>query len=491
MTTLDDLGHAAVPASAGAWHRPNRLIALAVLGGVGLTVVLAHAYIPWQWLMPDLWVIAAFAIVTLLATLAFWRAQIPPALIKLEIAPEQASRWLMALLGIGIALRLGWVIAVPPIQESDAFAYWHAAIRLIEEGTHYYFVEGGHKVMAWRPPGVPLALAPAVALFGPQDWVPAMVNLLAYIVTSVILFDAGRRLMGDSAAVVAVGLLALDPGAIAAIGLALSELLSLMFFLGSFWAVVRSRERPWAFGLLAGVLLGCGALFKPAYLLMPVVWLVFLALVSPDIRTVGRRFAPMVLAFVLTMTPWATRNYLVLDAFVPVSTNGGDVFYRANNPLASGTYMVRGERDIRAEFRHDEAQWNSIGYKLGLEWILENPVDFLKLAFHKQSYFLAGGSATFIYYTLERGHGSTGLTYQMLYGYAQIWWIALWIMIGAGLLRNWRMMIGSPGLVFMLLVFLYLVAMHSVFESQPRHLIPCYGFLLLIAASAVTTPRPR
>jgi len=38
-----------------------------------------------------------------------------------------------------------------------------------------------------------------------------------------------------------------------------------------------------------------------------------------------------------TIAPWTYRNWRVLHAWVPISTNGGDVFYRANNPLATAT----------------------------------------------------------------------------------------------------------------------------------------------------------
>ena len=40
------------------------------------------------------------------------------------------------------------------------------------------------------------------------------------------------------------------------------------------------------------------------------------------------------MAMLLAILPWTMRNKLVLHHFVLVSTNGGSIFYRANNPKA-------------------------------------------------------------------------------------------------------------------------------------------------------------
>lgn len=41
-------------------------------------------------------------------------------------------------------------------------------------------------------------------------------------------------------------------------------------------------------------------------------------------------------ATLLTVLPWTVRNYFVLGAFIPISTNSGNNFYIGNNPQYEG-----------------------------------------------------------------------------------------------------------------------------------------------------------
>jgi hypothetical protein len=75
----------------------------------------------------------------------------------------------------------------------------------------------------------------------------------------------------------------------------------------------------------------------------------------------------VIMAFAV-VAPWSIRNYRVFDAFVPISTNGGGVFYLANNPLATGHYTDIGEPDLTAP-KSDEVLWNRTGiaWRPGME----------------------------------------------------------------------------------------------------------------------------
>ena len=69
---------------------------------------------------------------------------------------------------------------------------------------------------------------------------------------------------------------------------------------------------------------------------------------------------------------------------VIVSDNGGDVFYRANNSLANGTYVYEGQTILP----EDEVQRDRMGYQLGKHWIVSHPLQFLWLAERKLTFLL-------------------------------------------------------------------------------------------------------
>jgi dolichyl-phosphate-mannose-protein mannosyltransferase len=100
--------------------------------------------------------------------------------------------------------------------------------------------------------------------------------------------------------------------------------------LGFLWA--SDRDRPmWAW-LVPGAMLGATALARPEYLPFVAV-LGVVALVRVGARR-GYRIgfasaALFVAAFCAVLAPWALRNYLVLDRFVPVTTGGGKALFVA------------------------------------------------------------------------------------------------------------------------------------------------------------------
>jgi hypothetical protein len=190
----------------------------------------------------------------------------------------------------------------------------------------------------------------------------------------------------------------------------------------------------------------------------------------------------------LTIAPLTIRNYRVFGKLVPVSTNGGDVFYRANNPLAFGGYTTHGERDLAA-LENNEVVWNRTGYAWGLEWIRRDPFSFIKLIAFKQ-WFLLGRDTAGFDWTVKKGHGNSGPLYKSLQTIANLWWIGIWVFALIGGLRWRHFLADTPTGALLLWMILYWVAIHSVFESHDRHHMPFVGVLVIISALAFVPPRP-
>ena len=452
---------------------------------------LSLCYPPYRMFSDDAFVVAGSAILVVLSGVFFWATRS----IKWSPDIEQVAyrKWLLVVILGGLALRVVYITAVQPVQLSDMESYWNAAIRLLEEGRYYYPTPLGD-LMAWRPPGYPFLLYILIAVFGKAPWIPWLINGMCFAVTILSTSALARQIgLTNRSALITAVILACWPGAIAGFGMAATEWLSLALFTAGFWAFLKSQcmeTSPGArtgFAILVGLMTGVGVLVRPSLLFVPLIWIMY-SLSSR--QNFSRSLIATTIALVVTVmviAPWTVRNAVVLDAFVPVSTNGGSVFYRANNPLASGGFATVGARDIDA-LKENEVEWNRTGFQWGLQWIKENPTDFLVLAVKKQA-ILLGSDDTWIYWSVFRAHGQSDFTYDLLRFIANTWWIVILLALPAAAIRRRAFLMECRTGIALLAMTMYPVAVHSVFESQPRHHYPIIGFLAILVVMACGASR--
>jgi 4-amino-4-deoxy-L-arabinose transferase-like glycosyltransferase len=220
----------------------------------------------------------------------------------------------------------------------------------------------------------------------------------------------------------------------------------------------------------AGLLLGAATLVQPSLQFLIPVGILLLVLTANSLTNGGWKAFLLLLGAALIITPWSVRNYTIFDSFVLVSTNGGDNLYRANNPLATGGYVAKGEIDLSDM---GEIEQDQMGRRLAVEWIKSNPADFSKLVIEKQIRFM-GDDSVGVYNALKVGKASDnpGL-YAMLKAIANGWWILMWGLLAALAIRINRTGTRLP--LFSrapLWLWLYLFALHSIFESAGKYHVP-------------------
>jgi hypothetical protein len=149
-----------------------------------------------------------------------------------------------------------------------------------------------------------------------------------------LVYLLGRRLGGPFAGLLAAFFAAIYPTFLDNSEQILSEPIAAFTLtaavLGFLWASDPGRSL-WAW-LVPGAFLGATALARPEYLPFVAV-LGVVALIRVGSRR-GYRIgfasaALFVVAFCAVLAPWAVRNYLVLDKFVPVTTGGGKALFVA------------------------------------------------------------------------------------------------------------------------------------------------------------------
>ena len=268
----------------------------------------------------------------------------------------------------------------------------------------------------------------------------------------------------------------------------MSQPLTLLLFTAGLWLFSLCDVHGAKASVVAGIVGGVTALTRPTMLLFPLLWAVF-ALVGSNFKGRLRHVVIATLLMVATIAPWTLRNYRVLHAFVPISTNGGDVFYRANNGLATGSYTPAAEEDLGELQDQNEAIWDQESYKRGKNWIRSHPFGFVKLAVFKAIFF-GQDDQTGIYWSLRRGHHSEGRAYMALGVLSDAWWQFLCSLGLLAVWRGWRGFLPDARATLFASGYALLVLVHLVYESQSRYRMPAIGVLIaIIVASLCKTSR--
>jgi 4-amino-4-deoxy-L-arabinose transferase-like glycosyltransferase len=232
-----------------------------------------------------------------------------------------------------LAIRVAWVLATPDYQlVHDALDYDnHAASIAAGDG----FATSYGRETAFRPPLYPVFLAGVYLLTGGSDLVAARI-VNAFVGTGIVALIGvlAFQLWGQRVALVSMALGAVYVPLILVGQSVMSEPLAVLFML----AALAAALRRWA--LVAGVLMGLAILGRANAIIL-LVPLAFAVWRGP------RPAIVLVVAAVLTVAPWTIRNAIVLDHFVPVSTQLGSAL--------AGTYNSNARAD-----EENPASWRSL-----------------------------------------------------------------------------------------------------------------------------------
>jgi len=237
-------------------------------------------------------------------------------------------RRLAAILGVGFLLRVAYVLVQPHFDPTFARpildgAYYLAWARVLAEGGSI----GGAYYM---PPLYPWFLSVFLRLFGDSWTLLFVVQHLAVVASAGLLALVARKTSGDGAALATAALVLLYHPSLYFASRPLGEPLALLLLSAAVLLAGDAGERQ---GFAAGVASGLASLARPNFLPLAPLW------AARDLLG-GRqwRAAALLGATVLTILPVACHNHAASGHWVPVSANGGVVFWLGNAPGAVGVY---------------------------------------------------------------------------------------------------------------------------------------------------------
>ncbi len=256
--------------------------------------------------------------------------------------------WTVA--GIGVLVRIAWVLAVArtPTGLSDPFLYRSYGIA-IAAGSGYESLAGDPT--AYYPPGYPYLLgvvyraAEQVGIDGFPTWPVGLVQSLWWGVAIVAVGATARILWGLRAGVLAAVVLACWPNLVAYAAALLSESAFVASAACAVWGLTVLARRPgrpvpWSWVALSAVATVVASSLRPQFLLVVAIVLGVWAIWRVPGVTLGATAAATLVVLAAAVVPWTIRNEVALGAFVPVSTNTGDNLCIGAYPDARGGFAI-------------------------------------------------------------------------------------------------------------------------------------------------------
>jgi hypothetical protein len=293
---------------------------------------------------------------------------------------------------IAIPLGLALSVATPIEYVRDYAAYLKLAQSLYSIGDYSDISEGNlvsgiYDTVAWRPPGVALLYGLPIRFGVPNQESVWLINSVIAAVAFLFVRSSLRRARGPIYVVAGAGLIV----CLTTLPFLLLPIAHLPAFatLALLLLLVPTESRRLAqlsvaYWLLSGILVGLSALFRPNFVveILVVAGAGLIAITQFEGHRSHLRSGAAVLACVLGLAiavgPWTVRNWFALHRFVPISTNGGMVFYSSNgsaSPSEQGHYTRRLAVQLYEEVP-DEVDRDHEGWRRGWANIAEHPVSF-------------------------------------------------------------------------------------------------------------------
>jgi 4-amino-4-deoxy-L-arabinose transferase-like glycosyltransferase len=420
---------------------------------------------------------------------------VPPAIALgdrlLGFATPGRTRLLVAL---GLALRLVAVLTFPVyplVDNTEDTEIYDFGAKSLAAGQGYRW---GDQPTAFFPIGWPLLLSMAYRVGGVSADTGQWLNFGFSIVLLFAGWALGRRLLGAAGGRLVAIVLALAPHHVVYPAFLMSETSFTALFTASLLVLASDAARLRnAAG--AGLLMGMATLVRGPSLVYPLFALAAARFVRG--ASIGRTIVVAVvfgLALLVPLLPWGARNHAVFGRWVLVANDGGMNFLMGNHPGATG---ARQEPPEGLPNTGDEVADDREGYRRGLEFIRERPLEFVAL-WPKKLVRLCAPAPLLTYRAELRAKWPEPLALALL-AFDQLLHLALWAGAALGVvgaLRAWRAhrragggaCPGDPSLRFPLLAIGLWVLVHLAFLGGARYFYPMMPLLVIVAVRGVTRP---
>ena len=398
----------------------------------------------------------------------------------------RSRKVIFVLLVAALVLRVAFAaLYVSRTPQGDAQSYMTLASSLLAgQGFHIAEPFLGLDTRALFPPLYPLVLAGWGAVAGFSIASLLVLNTAIDLAAAAMLLLLGEWFGNPGAGRGAAWLYLIWPSVLFSAPLAQKEGLCalLVIALAVAWVKAITARRVMTAATI-GVLAGLLALTQPGF--APLAGLFGLVLVSRSgfmrLMRTGLLAAPVAC---LVLLPWWVRNWLVLGAFVPLTSSSGVGLWIGNNPGATGNWMAP-----PASWRGlPELEYSRRAGAVARAWITAHPADFVRLTLAKFARSCGVGHFGLVRLTAMHPPVSARLTALLL----PLSQGAHLLMLGVATIAAWagRSRASVP-LLLVAACGLQAMVFGVWFEFGERHREFATPFLLLLVCAAVEGLRCR
>ena len=350
---------------------------------------------------------------------------------------------------------------------------------------------GAAEARVVRMPGFPLLLAAILCVFGDNVLIIRLVLAAVGTLACGLLYVLGRRLFDHRVGLLAAGGAAVYPTFVLFSVVVLSETWFVVLMLANLIGLARVAQGPpndhppsgaskteeqtdWP-ALVCGILAGAATLVRPSWLLFSPALMAARVAVGPHRRRALRQAVFLLAGMAAIMAPWWARNYRATGRFVPTTLWVGASLYDGLNPNATGGSDMRFMPEVKAK-RLGEVEQDRYLRQEAIRFARENPRRALELAGLK-----------FLRYWSPWPHAEqfqgwpAGLVLLFSYGPA----------LGLAVAGLWRQRGQGWTLALLVMPVMYFCLIHLIFASSIRYRLPGMYPLMVLAATALVSPRPR
>lgn len=297
-----------------------------------------------------------------------------------------------AIIIVALVLRLGYVVTLPDTLTFDEPIYNDIVTNMLTGRGYAFSGNAFYTALPYRPtsyqePLYPFFLAGIYHVIGLGEFkmaraIQAVLNSMSIVLLMLIASKLWNRRIALIVGIIGTVYIPF----IYLSGLLMTENL-FVFWLLLFmylWINAVQQGKFWLF-FAAGVVFGAACLTRGMILFfLPILLLVTLVFTTKRIPKFLYGTGLILIGAVIAIAPWTIRNYVVQNAFVPITTKGGFALYLYTYPTENFDFNNRWDQIPIPDMNGlSETQRDSKFQKLAIENIKSYPLLQLKFAFFK------------------------------------------------------------------------------------------------------------
>ncbi|MDO8430315.1 MAG: glycosyltransferase family 39 protein [bacterium] len=387
---------------------------------------------------------------------------------------------LSGLLAITFFISLGYSFYFRIPTAADARAYDSIAWNIVR-GNGYLEVSGvspeKDNSIIRVGPGYEIFLAAIYYIFGHsyeavwiiQALLMAMTALLIFLTTKEIFQNHWNFLIG----IIAAALVGFSPDLITMQGMLMTETLGIFLIVLTSYLFCRyynAEEKSWISAILLGLAIGLATLVRA-----PALFLFFPVAAYFLISKNWKHFLLAGITIIALFLPWIIRNYQVYGVFLPTNAAAGFNLLTGNHLGASGE---QGDFSVLNHYPAglNGVQINKLATDDAIKFILNNPLEFLKLTIYRISIYFSFARPTGFWFHLRGWDKIITLVLSAIYSIA-LFIFGFW---GISQIKNLEVREKNLAKFFLtMLVMMPLAIIGIIVETRYRMLV--YPFFAVFA----------